>query len=68
MDGSRRRGHAHQLTMGKVGANGVENFGKEGGQLEVFKNSRLKKREEFSEIVRSVGEDEFCWGEEEYLG
>ena len=54
--------------MGKVRTNGVENFGKEGGRLEVFKNSRLKKREEFSEIMKSVGEDEFCWGEEEYLG
>ena len=28
--------------MGKVRENGDENFGKECGQLEVFKNSRLK--------------------------
>ena len=53
--------------MSKVRVNGVENFGKEGGQLKVFKNSRLKKRGEFSEIMKSVGEDEFYWGEEEYL-
>ena len=56
VDGCRRRGH--QLTMGEFRANEVENFGKEDGQLEVFRNSQLRKREEFSEIIKSVGEEE----------
>ena len=54
--------------MGEFRANEVENFGKKDGQLEVFRNSQLRKREEFLEMMKSVGEDEFCWGEEECLG
>ncbi len=38
-------------------------FGKEGRQLEVFDNFRLKKRGEFSEIVRSVGKKKSFVGE-----
>ena len=54
--------------VSKVRANGFENFGEKDGQLEIFKSSQLKKGRGFSEIVKSVGEDGFCLGGEEYLG
>ena len=47
--------------MGEFRANEVESFRKEDVQLEVFRNSQLRKREEFSEMMKSVGEEE-CLG------